>query len=154
MPIRMKWRQQCLTFSHSFVPQYRAEYSVPSRTEKILKAIEECDFQVHRDIKFSSSSPQNSFADLCWNHHQGQQPVSCSVPGIPRISCSASIPKRHEAYRQKYPALTCTGHLSSLCLHELHLPPRMPAHPPGIDRGVCGTKVEKSPRSSTTILES
>ena len=34
----------CLTFVLPL--QYRAEYSVPSRTEKILKAIEECDFQV------------------------------------------------------------------------------------------------------------
>ena len=36
---------------NSIAPQYRAEYSVPSRTEKILKAIDECDFQVQRNIK-------------------------------------------------------------------------------------------------------
>jgi len=42
--------------------KYRAEYSVPSRTEKILKAIEERDFQTFAEITIKDS---NQFHAVC-----------------------------------------------------------------------------------------
>merc|ERR1712037_273996 len=47
--------------------KYRAEYSVPSRTEKILKAIEECDFQTFAEITIKDS---NQFHAVCQLIHQ------------------------------------------------------------------------------------
>ena len=44
------------------VPQYRAEYSVPARTEKMIKAIEERDFQAFAETTIRDS---NQFHAIC-----------------------------------------------------------------------------------------